>query len=70
MNNKRKIIYLSIIIVCICGLIIFVIHLYRTNSQKKDTFIIGMSQANLYEPWRISMNKEIQEEAKKHSNIK
>ncbi|ABR36572.1 substrate-binding domain-containing protein [Clostridium beijerinckii] len=70
MNNKRKIIYLSIIIVCICGLIIFAIYLYRTNSQKKDTFIIGMSQANLYEPWRISMNKEIQEEVKKHSNIK
>jgi ribose transport system substrate-binding protein len=29
-----------------------------------------MSQVNLYEPWRVHMNKEIEEEAKKYSNIK
>lgn len=68
MKNKRKLVYLCIIFIVL--LIIFAIHLYRTNSQKKDIFIIGMSQANLYEPWRVCMNKEIQEEAKKHSNIK
>ncbi len=33
-------------------------------------FVIGMSQANLTEPWRISMNKEIIEQAKQYKNIK
>lgn len=70
MKNKRKIIFLFIIIVSIGLLIIFSIRIYRKNSEKKDQFIIGMSQVNLYEPWRVHMNKEIQEEAKKHSNIK
>lgn len=33
-------------------------------------FVIGMSQANLYEPWRISMNEEIKKEVEKYKNIK
>jgi len=33
-------------------------------------FLIGVSQANLVEPWRIAMNKEIEEEASKYSNVK
>lgn len=70
MENKRKIIYLSVIIIFIGLIIIWEIYLYEIKLQKKDTFIIGMSQANLYEPWRIYMNKEILEEAKKHSNIR
>lgn len=70
MKNKRIIVYVFIAIIFVVLLIIFAIHLYRTNTKKKDSFIIGMSQANLYEPWRVYMNKEIQEEAKKHSNIK
>lgn len=42
------------------------------NSKKSDgiKFVIGMSQANLYEPWRISMNEEIKNEAKKYKNVK
>ena len=46
------------------------IYFYKTSSNENDIFIIGMSQSNLYEPWRIDMNKEIEEEAKKHSNVK
>lgn len=34
------------------------------------TFTIGMSQCNLGEPWRVQMNKDIQEEAAKHPEIK
>lgn len=70
MKNRRKILYLSLSTIVVVILIFFSVYLYKTSSEKKDTFIIGMSQANLYEPWRIYMNKEIQEEAKKHSNIK
>ncbi|MBD0378875.1 substrate-binding domain-containing protein [Paenibacillus sp. WST5] len=32
--------------------------------------MIGVSQANLGEPWRVSMNREIQEEANKHKNAR
>ena len=40
----------------------------RTGGGK--TFVIGMSQCNLGEPWRVQMNKDIQEEAAKHPEIK
>lgn len=70
MKNKKIIICLSITIIFTVTLIILTIQLYKTSSDNKKTFIIGMSQANLYEPWRIYMNKEIEEEVKKHSNIK
>jgi ribose transport system substrate-binding protein len=33
-------------------------------------FTIGMSQANLGEPWRVQMNADIKAEADKHANIK
>jgi simple sugar transport system substrate-binding protein len=33
-------------------------------------FVIGMSQANLSEPWRVAMDEEIFEEALRYSNIK
>ncbi|WP_297427192.1 substrate-binding domain-containing protein [Clostridium sp.] len=70
MKNKKRFYYLSTIIIFIVISVIYLIYSYKSSSEKKDVFIIGMSQANLHEPWRISMNKEIQEEAKKHSNIK
>ena len=41
-----------------------------TKKSEGVEFVIGMSQANLTEPWRISMNEEIIEEAKKYENIK
>jgi ribose transport system substrate-binding protein len=33
------------------------------------TFTIGMSQANLGEPWRVQMNADVKAEADKHPNI-
>jgi len=69
-KNKKNITYLSVVTICILLLMVFKICVNTTGSEKKDVFIIGMSQANLYEPWRIYMNKEIEEEAKKHNNIK
>lgn len=70
MKSKKYIIYFGITTLFIISLIIFAINLFRINSEKNDTFIIGMSQANLYEPWRIYMNKEIEDAAKKHKNVK
>ena len=70
MKIKNNIIYIYVIGVFIIIAIIIAIYFCKTSSNKNDVFIIGMSQSNLYEPWRINMNKEIEEEAKKHSNIK
>lgn len=39
-------------------------------SEDQVKYVIGMSQANLGEPWRVVMNNEIMEEASKHKDIK
>lgn len=39
-------------------------------SGDQVTFVIGVSQANLIEPWRVIMNEEIKEEALKHKDIR
>jgi ribose transport system substrate-binding protein len=33
-------------------------------------FVIGMSQCNLGEPWRVQMNADIEQAVKQHSNLK
>ncbi|HWR24561.1 MAG TPA: substrate-binding domain-containing protein [Feifaniaceae bacterium] len=33
-------------------------------------YVIGVSQANMREPWRLVLTREIQEEAKKHPNVR
>lgn len=42
----------------------------NTDKSEGVEFVVGMSQANLTEPWRISMNEEIVNEAKKYNNLK
>lgn len=67
-SKKFMAISISIIFALV---IIFIIT--KVNMKKKSDgteFVIGMSQANLSEPWRISMNEEIISEAKKYKNIK
>lgn len=39
-------------------------------SQDQVKFVIGVSQANLIEPWRVIMNDEIQEEGLKHKDVR
>ena len=35
-----------------------------------DPFVIGMSQCNLGEPWRVQMNQDVADAAAKHANVK
>ena len=35
-------------------------------AEKKDKYVIGMSQCNLGEPWRVAMNDQIAMAAEKH----
>lgn len=37
---------------------------------KKDLYVIGMSQCNLGEPWRVQMNADIDEAARRHPNVR
>ncbi|MGK0468675.1 substrate-binding domain-containing protein [Clostridium sp.] len=66
---KDKYIYVASIILII---LISITASKLINAKKSDgiEFVIGMSQANLTEPWRISMNEEIMQEAKKYENMK
>jgi ribose transport system substrate-binding protein len=36
----------------------------------EDPFVIGMSQCNLGEPWRVQMNEDVKRAAEKHKNLK
>lgn len=36
------------------------------EGEKKDKYVIGMSQCNLGEPWRVAMNAQIEAAAKNH----
>jgi ribose transport system substrate-binding protein len=40
------------------------------GGTSKKQWVIGMSQCNLGEPWRVQMNKDIAEAAKKHPELK
>ena len=41
-----------------------------TNSPAGQQYVIGMSQCNLGEPWRVQMDHDIKEAAAKHSELK
>jgi len=36
----------------------------------EDPYVIGMSQCNLGEPWRVQMNEDIRQAAARHPNVK
>ncbi len=40
------------------------------KSPDEVEYLIGISQANMREPWRLVLMKEIQEEAKKYDNVR
>jgi ribose transport system substrate-binding protein len=40
-----------------------------SDKKAKSTYVIGMSQCNLGEPWRVEMNAQIKSAADKHPNL-
>lgn len=42
----------------------------REDEPRQIEFLIGMSQANLTEPWRITMNQDIERAAALHDNLR
>lgn len=62
-----------VFIFLICTISVFIFSgCSNQKSQDGDDikYLIGMSQANLVEPWRVKMNEEIKEEADKHSGLR
>jgi len=41
-----------------------------TTGTAKSSFVVGMSQCNLGEPWRVQMNADIAQAAKEHPELK
>lgn len=42
----------------------------RHKGTAEDPFVIGMSQCNLGEPWRVQMNADVEKAAGAHKNLK
>lgn len=72
MTNKKSIIIIGITLLLTVSLIILlnIRYTYQQKLNEDQYFLIGVSQPNLYEPWRVVMNAEIINEAKKHHNIR
>lgn len=64
---KRNIVCVTLL-VTIC--VLFLAPTFaEEKGSKENPWIIGMSQCNLGEPWRVQMNNDIKKAAEKHDNI-
>jgi ABC-type sugar transport system substrate-binding protein len=55
----------------LAGVLLFLTSCSQSENDGEEVkYLIGVSQANLGEPWRVSMNREIQEEAAKHKEVR
>lgn len=65
--------FIAIILLVICSIftigVIFCNKLIADDEEEEKTFIIGVSQSQLMEPWQIKINEEIKKEASNYSNI-
>lgn len=72
LKDRRR----ALIVACLFFITMAIVlgHYFETQnvSESTDTveFLIGVSQANLTEPWRINMNAEIAAEALKYKNVR
>jgi ribose transport system substrate-binding protein len=56
----RTLVLIASLIVCGCS----------SAPEKSKQFVIGMSQCNLGEPWRVQMNADLKAAAEKHPDLK
>lgn len=66
-KTKKIVVWIVLFTISIC---IISVLLGVVKKSEGVEFVVGMSQVNLTEPWRISMNEEIVNEAKKYDNLK
>jgi len=71
MKNKYSLMLTIFILICLSAVFFTGCYFYNENNdQEKIDFVIGVSQANMRESWRLVSTNEIREEAEKHSNIR
>ncbi|NBK20624.1 MAG: FAD-dependent oxidoreductase, partial [Spirochaetia bacterium] len=73
--QKQSILRFILVFFVILSLCFFVIGGVLVSQSKKNTegayaFVIGISQANQRDPWRLVLSKELETEAAKHDEIK
>src|SRR3954469_14429164 len=56
-------------LVILMGLIYFIRYDHVQGENQGTPYVIGVSQSNLTEPWRVQMNAEIRKEAQKHKGL-
>lgn len=52
------------------ALMLFSSYAWAGKGTPEDPWVIGMSQCNLGEPWRVQMNTDIRQAASRHNNIR
>ena len=64
---KKKLVkcFLLVIAIALISTLLFV----NASTKKSKKFIIGMSQSNLGEPWRVQMNNDVKKAAEKLKNL-
>ena len=70
MKNKEKIFSKKILCIFLALLLIFPSGCGQKNSKGTVEYLIGVSQANMREPWRLIVIEELKEAAAKHPEIK
>ncbi|WP_223593850.1 substrate-binding domain-containing protein [Neobacillus bataviensis] len=65
-KKRYWIIFLAIIIL---GVSVYKVTHGQNKSDEGTEYVIGVSQANLTEPWRVAMNDEIRKEADQHKGL-
>lgn len=68
-RNVIIIIAILLVLLAVTGWFAFNSSVPNVDEQDEVEYIIGVSQANMRETWRIFLIDEINEEAKKHGNI-
>ena len=71
--KKSTIAVLAVSLMCLLAAALFIVSNRSTYDQDTKTSqygLIGVSQPNLTEPWRIVMNNEISEEVDKHDDMR
>ncbi|MGL6226962.1 MAG: substrate-binding domain-containing protein [Thermoguttaceae bacterium] len=60
----------SLIVLIFCVLLFTLTGCSESPEKEPGVFVIGMSQCNLGEPWRVQMNADVAAEAAKHPHLK
>ena len=65
-----KLRYIAILLIALLALALCSGCAKTQEALSEVEYIIGVSQANMREPWRLVLTREIQEEAKKYPNVR